>query len=611
MIGLLFVAAGALWLWLPARRLLDGSPYFAALTFFSGLGLSLGAISILMMWIGLAPTPLLIAPIILSVPIIGAAASLAQTLRALQTHLSPLQVTHHASRITSSPQTLIRDSLSLISPLSIKSLLLTVCLTTVLIISINSISYPFYRYDTITRFAPNARALFTLARIPESLTGYPLGMQMLYTFGFMAAGGVNDHFAGIFVALTALGMIGCVYLSTRLIFNERAAWCATLLAISSPVFVDWATSGYVDVPEGFYHGLTFIFALLWLQRGETRYAVLAGVIAGFALWIKHSSLVLLPALAVVPLLRIAETLAKRATPLQKIRREMLLGIASISVLAIIGVTWYARSYLMGAHVFPAPSTYDELFIDRTLSAFITFWHRRDEWGLPFGLMTLFGFVLLPVLFAARWRPTSNLQPPTSNLQSLILLLAFTLPYHFLWWWQFTYQARYLLVSLPMYAALAGFACDWTLDRLPYKFPTWSAALVSLALMFYGAYPRLGAVYHLLRDPMQSDDVKLTRLARDQWQLSKKMIDLAPRGAKVMTMDGALAYWLYDYQLDQGYPTRFDQLRSYDYFITAPWGGVVQTALGHDDQVSNLLNDSKYFIKLYNGGENWAIYQIKK
>ncbi|MBI5082095.1 MAG: hypothetical protein HZB17_12465, partial [Chloroflexi bacterium] len=75
MIGLLFVAAGAFWLWLPARRLLHGSPHFAPLTFFSGLGLSLGAISILMMWIGLAPTPLLIAPIILSIPIIGVAAS--------------------------------------------------------------------------------------------------------------------------------------------------------------------------------------------------------------------------------------------------------------------------------------------------------------------------------------------------------------------------------------------------------------------------------------------------------------------------------------------------------------------------------------------------------
>jgi hypothetical protein len=275
---------------------------------------------------------------------------------------------------------------------------------------------------------------------------------------------------------------------------------------------------------------------------------------------------------------------------------------------------------MGANVFPAPSSYDELFIDRSLSAFITFWHRRDEWGLPFGLMTLFGFVLLPIPFIARWRPTSNFQPPTSNLQlpreasnlqSLILLLAFTLPYHFLWWWQFTYQARYLLVSLPMYAALAGYACDWLLDRLPFKFPSWSAALVSLALMFYGAYPRLGAVYHLLRDPLQSDDVKLTRLARDQWLLSKKMNEIAPRGSKVMTMDGALAYWLYDYQLDQGYPSRFDELRVYDYYITAPWGGVVHNALGRSDDLALLLNDARYFAKLYDGGENWAIYEIKK
>ena len=586
MIGLLFVAAGALWLWLPTRRLLNGSPHFAPLTFFSGLGLSLGAISILMMWIGLAPTPLLIAPIILSIPIIGVAASLPQTFKVLKT-LKVSSIPNLQSLIT-----------------NYKLHLVLICSLSVIIIAINSISYPFYRYDTITRFAPNARTLFTLARIPESLTGYPLGMQMLYAFGFMAAGGVNDHVAGIFVALTALGMIGCVYLSTRLIFSERAAWCATILAISSPVFVDWATSGYVDVPEGFYHGLTFIFALLWLQRGETRYAILAGVMAGFALWIKQSSLVLLPALAVVPLLRLFTT--------RDLKKEFVLGVSVLLPLLLIGVPWYARSYFMGANVFPAPSSYDELFIDRSLSAFITFWHRRDEWGFPFGLMTLFGFVLLTLTFvAARWRPTSNPQSLIPNRQSLILLMAFTLPYHFIWWWQFTYQARYLLVSLPMYAALAGFACDWLLDRLPFKFPSWSAAFVSLALMFYGAYPRMGAVYHLLRDPLQSDDVKLTRLARDQWLLSKKTNEIAPRGSKVMTMDGALAYWLADYQLDQGYPTRFDELRPYDYYITAPWGSGVQTALGHNDQVSNLLNDSRYFIKLYDGGQNWSIYEIVK
>ena len=77
------------------------------------------------------------------------------------------------------------------------------------------------------------------------------------------------------------------------------------------------------------------------------------------------------------------------------------------------------------------------------------------------------------------------------------------------------------------------------------------------------------------------------------------------------MDGALAYWLYDYQLAQGYPSRFDELRVYDYYITAPWGGVVHNALGRSDDLALLLNDARYFAKLYDGGENWAIYKIKK
>ncbi|GIS67341.1 MAG: hypothetical protein CM1200mP6_04090 [Anaerolineaceae bacterium] len=87
-------------------------------------------------------------------------------------------------------------------------------------------------------------------------------------------------------------------------FLKACWWAAVILLLSSHMFVDWSTSGYVDVPVGVYHGLCFLFAYIWMQTGGQRWAVIAGIMAGLALWTKQSALGLLPALGIVPLLRI-------------------------------------------------------------------------------------------------------------------------------------------------------------------------------------------------------------------------------------------------------------------------------------------------------------------
>ena len=75
-----------------------------------------------------------------------------------------------------------------------------ICISGFVIILINAFLYPFYRYDVLARFAPNARLLFEISEIPNSLTGYPLAIQMLYCFAFMSINAVNDHLAGLVVA---------------------------------------------------------------------------------------------------------------------------------------------------------------------------------------------------------------------------------------------------------------------------------------------------------------------------------------------------------------------------------------------------------------------------
>ncbi len=616
--ALLTLLAACLWLWPFTRRVLRSSPYFEPLAFFTGVGLSLGILSLLMLWLGLLPGAWLRAEIVLPIPWIGLSVSV---------WLARKQIA--AWR----PAWPARREFNLRWWLSVDAVPLwlgLICIGALAIITLNLVSYPFYRDDVLSRYAPNARTLFTQAHIPDSLTGYPLGVQLLYTFGFMAAGAVNDHLAGLLSAALVAGMVGSVWVVARLLFSNRAAWAATVLTVSSPVFVNWSTSGYLDIPEGFFHGLTFALVYLWLKKGELRYAVLAGVLGGLSMWIKHSSIVLIPALAVVPILRLWPLSWSRTG------REIGLGAAALGLVAIIAGPWFLRSYLLAGSggVFPAPSTYDALFVDHSLDALIAFWQRREEWGLPLAIAALAGITLWMAVLV--WPRLSGLPEPDGEIRRIVLLwIAFVVPYHFIWWWGFTYQARYLFPSLPMYAAVAGLAIDRFLFLIPLvkrlliaRYPAaadfvtdrfsfiihrssfivgYTAVALAAVLVGYGIYPRLGAAYHLVTDPLQSDDVKLTRLAGDRWLTAKYVRENVALGVRLFVMDGALAYWLHDYELQVGYPTRLDDLQGYDYYVTAPWGDKVLSALGNSAEALNRsLNDPGLFTKLYAADEEGQI-----
>ncbi|HLB49080.1 MAG TPA: glycosyltransferase family 39 protein [Anaerolineales bacterium] len=601
LIGLPTVLAACLWLWPLTRRLLRGSPHFEPLAFFTGLGLSLGLLSLAMLWIGLLPGAWLRPWIVLPIPWIGLLIS------------AWVERDRIRAWIGSRRGAMRFDRRWWLSAESVSAWLALIGAGALFAIAVNLISYPFYTTDVLVRYAPNARTLFTQAHVPPTLVGYPLGVQMLYAFGFMAAGLVNDHVAGAFGAALVIGMVGTVWAVARLLFSNRAAWAAVVLTLGAPVFVNWSTSGYVDIPNGFYHGLTFAMAYLWLRRGERRYAILAGVFGGLALWVKHSSLVIIPALAAVPLLRL--------WPLSSahVRREIGRGALSLAVLGLVAAPWFVRSYLLAGPgaVFPAPSTYDALFVDHSLNALIAFWYRRGEWGVPMAAAVLAGMTLWAAVLV--WPRLAESAECAGDARRVVLLwAAFVIPYHLIWWWGFTYQARYLFTSLAMYAAVAGFVFDWSVTRFgALQSPRFKLAMaaagmiVSAALVGNTIRWRLGAVYYLVTDPARTDDAKLTRLARDSWLVSKYVRETIPPGAKLYVMDSSLAYWLYNYELQVGYPSRLDDLRGYDYYVVARWGDDVLSALGSSaEEINQSLDDPALFTKLFSSGEaGQTIYAV--
>ncbi|MDP6793666.1 MAG: glycosyltransferase family 39 protein [Anaerolineales bacterium] len=480
-----------------------------------------------------------------------------------------------------------------------------ICAAGFMIIAVNTVSYPFYRYDVLARFAPNARLLFDSRSVPVTLIGYPLGVQMLYAFAFIAYGAVNDHLAGIVVAAFSAAMLLTTFAVGRVAFSRRTGWLAVLLLLSSLLFVDWSTSGYVDVPVGVYHGLTFLCAFIWLESGERRWALLAGLMAGLALWTKQSALVLIPALAVVPLLRI---LSQRETWL-----EIRSGMIALGAVLLLAGPWYLRSMLIGGptSVLPAPGAYDAQLIDRSLSALITFGSASSEWGPWLSPAAVLGIILWATHF---WKPVvdTTSHSPINRRRRAWLLGAFIIPYHIIWWQGFSYQTRYLLASAPLYAVLAGHGIDWLLGRLPalLRTPNWAILAAAGVMVFTGTSSRLGAVYHLAVHPLQSDDAKLSRLSEDSWSLVKHIRATIEPGASILAMDGALAYWLHKYHFKQGYPFTLADLQGYDYFITSASGeSVYRFYDALDNEVLGALGNTEHLPEIYRHNKTVAVYHV--
>ena len=472
------------------------------------------------------------------------------------------------------------------------------CAGSLLVIAINTLSYPFYRYDVLARFAPNARQLFEQAHISSGLSGYPLAVQLQYAFAFMAAGAVNDHYAGMVVAAYATALALATFAVARTAFNARAAWCALLLLLSAPLFVDWATSGYVDVPVALYHALALLFALRWLQSGARAEALGAGIAAGLGILTKHSALVLLPALAVVPLLR------------NRSRTDFVnAAFALLAALALAG-PWYARNLQLAGWggVLPAPGAYDAQALDTSIATLLTFWSDRAEWGLPFSIAATAGVLLAAaqILFAR----VDTVVPKAR--QRILLFAAFIIPYQLLWWQGFSYQTRYLLASAPMFAALGGYSIDWLLQRMPVLARMPQPAVLGLAagLLALGAYGRLGAVYHLALHPLQSDADKLARLSPGLWPLAQRMRATLPAGSRLYTMEGALAYWLPEYPYQYGFPVALADLRGFDYLVVTPIGKSVYAFGGTlDNEVLRALGDPALLPLQFEQVDGAAVYAV--
>lgn len=271
--------------------------------------------------------------------------------------------------------------------------------------------WPFIAYDVQWVYGYNAR-IFTLEeRIPSRIGYYPQLVPLGYTYfqqAWAALGhdALNDHAARVLIPWVNLGMVLMAWVLGWLVFGRRrVALLTAAIWAFYPHVAAWAGAGDLEIALTLYMtGAAAFFVAAW-RSGNTRLALVAGVLLGGALWTKPNA----GALALGVMLIVAAEGArlrlrwKRWWP--RLRLALIMALATVP----LGALWYVRNLWLGhaAVVFPASYWHD--FAQRS----------GQELGWPLLLAALAGGGLVSLANSRRerWLP----------VLALTLLLAGTLP----------------------------------------------------------------------------------------------------------------------------------------------------------------------------------------
>ncbi|MEJ2147969.1 MAG: glycosyltransferase family 39 protein [Chloroflexota bacterium] len=558
MLALPLILSGYLALWPLADRLLrressDSSPLLVGLT---ALSLSLGWLSLGMFWLGMLPGRWLVGPAVLGIVALGWAVGLVLNWK----WVAPRRWWAYW-----------REGWARLWRFDLESLLAWTILGSLLVIAIHALYYPFLGDDTLSRYGLQAQLIYRAGHIPPAVSGYPPLAPLTFVATWLAAGQANEHLAKILPVVMAAATLGATYLLGRRLSGRQAGLIAAALVAVTPLFVRNATLAYTDIPTTFPLTLAVLYVLRWWDSGRARDAALAGVLIGIALFTKQSALTWLASLAVVPFVWL---LATRHQPLAGRWRRMLSGLAGIILPALlIAGPWYARNALLDGwpNVLPIAGLY----------------HLRSEMAGWRGLLPSLGWPddfgpVLPLFYVSGWivglfgagrLGWRSLQGQESGPPADLILAIVAVPYWLAWWLRFSFEARFLLLILPLLAVWAARLIEWAADRLGERvhlprllWQIGGGALLA-GLLFLGVRARLGGVYEFITHPFASDDERLLHARGRLYDLVLYIRStLDPSRDRIVLMDGRLAYYLLEYDPVVMYPQRLSDLEGFDYLV---------------------------------------------
>jgi len=557
-LALILIPAGYLFAWPLTDRLLQyqRDRHVPLQIMLTALSLSSGLLALVLFWAGLLPGRWITGPVALGIVLAGLGGGLALN----RQWITPRR---WCGWWLAQWQSLKR--------LDFESLLRWTLIGVGTIMLVHGLYYPFIGDDTLSRYGLQAQIIYEMQRLPETISGYPPLVPLSFVATWFAAGNTNEHLARLFPVMMALATLGAAYLLGRQLAGQRTGLLAAVILALTPLFIRNGTLEYTDIPTAFPLTLALIYILRWWNSGDGRDALLGGVLTGIALFTKQSALTWLASLAVIPALRL---LVMRKLGLAGLWRQALIGWAGLLLpsLAIAG-PWYLRNWLLGGpqNVIPIAGLY------HLLSA-------RLDWRGVFpslGWAGDFGPALAPVyalgwgsgLYLAVRQGWRVIQSRSEEMPVDLILSVMAIPYWLAWWTRFSFDARFLLLILPVMAVWSTRPMLWIVERVAEKIRLprllWQigGAALLLGLLVWGAHDRLGGLYRTLTRPFASETERLLEV---QGRLYRQVLyvraHIDPATSRLAVMDGRLPYYLREYEISVMYPLRLTDLQGYDYLI---------------------------------------------
>jgi hypothetical protein len=477
------------------------------------LALSLGGLTLWMFWVAL----LLPGRLNLATALAGPAALGGIGLWAIRRHSAP-----HSLESGTTPSSGVLDAV-------------LVCLVSLTCAAIlfNSVYWPFSEEDALAIYAPLAKRIYRTGALPVGgrlYEAYPMALPLAYAYTHWAAGAVNEYLARLVPGLLGAGVLGVTALLGRELLSARTGWLAAALLGLTPAFCRWASSGYADVPASFYFTMSALFAWRWCRDARAEDGLLAGVMAGLAMWTKNSALTLVVSLPVLVALRWWMARVKYREPLRRLpwRQIALSGGAVVA----IALPWYLRNLVLFDFLFPPPWTYRVQHDLETLLAMTT-WRSWAVSGWLFSASIACG--LIAALRGGK------------KAKQWALLLIYTLPFYAAWWWMADYDPRLLMVTTPLLAVMAALMLENLAQILRVHLTAaWfrlATTLVAVALISTAPFSLRQAVQHkpvIVIHPLSTDAEKHRVCLGGLYDLAKA-INRLPPGSRIAGVPGMSRY----------------------------------------------------------------------
>jgi hypothetical protein len=280
----------------------------------------------------------------------------------------------------------------------------------------------------------------------------PLTTEMLYMLGL--AFGSATFAKLLHLTYAAMLVIATYSLANRLI-NRTAGWLSAAILIGIPIFPIWGTLAIADMAWALHEFLSLYAVILWMERKQSRWLILAGLMMGLGIGSKYLALGMFGILAIWILWE------SRHSAFDQTLQNVFIFVMTTSV---VGSPWYMKNLIWsGNPVYPFFFGGREWSSERIsllmeyLRGFGVGHTLRDYILLPWNLYTQhekFGTFMQSIEFPSFLFPLALLFPLTRKKGRLGAVFAIT-GARFICWAIGSQQTRFLLPLFPALSLLSS------------------------------------------------------------------------------------------------------------------------------------------------------------